>query len=67
MWSGASCSPFAAFARSCSLRIVVACSGKNRATGERRPLVRKHTTHVALDDRKRKIVAGILPHGVHSP
>src|SRR5207245_2924377 len=34
--------------------------GRNRATGKRRPVVDKDTTYVALDDSKRKIVAGIL-------
>src|SRR2546428_9953730 len=34
--------------------------GRNRATCKRRPVVDKDTTYVALDDSKRKIVAGIL-------
>src|SRR5204862_3432698 len=33
---------------------------RNRATCKRRPVVDKDTTYVALDDSKRKIVAGIL-------
>src|SRR2546428_7045270 len=32
----------------------------NRATCKRRPVMEKDTTYVALDDSKRKIVAGIL-------
>jgi hypothetical protein len=34
--------------------------GRNRATGDRRPVMGKGTTYVALDDSKRRIVAGIL-------
>src|SRR5207253_3162256 len=34
--------------------------GGNRATCKRRPVMDKDTTYVALDDSKRKIVAGIL-------
>src|SRR5438067_13093812 len=39
---------------------VVVVPGRNRATCKRRPVVDKDTTYVALDDSKRKIVAGIL-------
>lgn len=39
----------------------------DRATCERRPVMQKHITHVALDDSKRTIVAGILRPGVQEP
>src|SRR5947209_10919767 len=41
--------------------------GRNRAKGDRRPVVDKDTTYVALDDSKRKIVAGILRPGDAPP
>src|SRR5918994_4735660 len=41
--------------------------GRNRATGDRRPVMDKGTTYVALDDSKRKIVAGILRAGDAQP
>ena len=50
-------------------RVYVGCSpwGKNRATGERRPVMDKDTTYVALDDSKRTITAGILRPGDREP
>ena len=50
-------------------RVYVDCSprGKNRATGERRPVMEKDTTYVALDDSKRTITAGILRPGEREP
>src|SRR2546428_2956574 len=39
----------------------------NRATCKRRPVMEKDTTYVALDDSKRKIVAGILRPGDGQP
>ena len=50
-------------------RVYVGCSpwGENRATGERRPVMEKDTTYVALDDSKRTITAGILRPGEREP